>query len=164
MIMHKIKVSPNAHEFSNMSYDEIQNKVFKKGSDNKNAFLKIVDYSFGRPRDVITYLGCIRDQFPNNTEIDHVAISASEADYSKKIIAEIKNEMSFTLDPITIGEIEELLRNFGERKFKYSELNNYYQEHINQYSHITDLENTLQYLYSLGLICNWLGTKNNKNN
>ena len=160
MILFKIRKSDISGKLNNLSYDEIKRIVFSLSSDKKNStFDRILRFSFGRPRDVITYINDIISLYPNNKQITFTLVKEAESIYSRSLLNEIENEMQFALKPDEINDIEKLLRNFGKPNFKYKDIIDYYSEHKSQYPAIKYIDKTLQYLYQLGLIGNYKSQK-----
>ena len=161
MIMHKIQKSTNNNTFNSYSLNDIRKKIFRKikGQNKRkhnDTFDMIVNFSFGRPRDVITYLNCIISKYQGNKNvINFTMVKDAEYDYSKKILAELRNEMSFKLDTNTIMDIENLLRNFRKSAFSYQEISTFFEANKNNYPLITNLDDILQYLYELGMLGNY---------
>lgn len=152
MIMYKIKNSCDQKgNLSKLTLSQIRKAIFASNKD-MDAFDKIVQYTFGRPRDVITYLDCIISQHPNSHIIKTQLLRESEKTYSNKLFGELKNEMSFTMSRNEIDDIENLLIKFGKRKFEYHELKKYYESHLSEFETIDNFDNTMQYLYELGVI------------
>lgn len=159
MIMYKIQKSSLDPSLSTLNLNQIRDKLFCK-SNHFDAFSYILNYTFGRPRDFITYIDNIIEQFPNESQFTIQMAKEVEATYSDKFYGELKNEMSFTLPKETIDDIEKLLRTFGKRKFKYSNIVMHYNKNKDLYSHINNIEETLQLLYKFGVIGNY--TKKDK--
>lgn len=152
MIMYKIKMSLPDTTIKSLELKEIRSKLFPNTDASMDSFIYMLNRTFGRPRDFITYINTVIDQSPNSNKFSIQVLKDSEAVYSSKFYNELKNEMSLNLNKNTINEIEKLFRSFGKRNFKYSELKSYYSENIEQYSNISDLDNILQYLYKIGFI------------
>lgn len=152
MIMYKIKMSSSDNTIKTLELKEIRSKLFPSTDAKTDSFIYMLNRTFGRPRDFITYINTVIDQSPNSDKFSIQVLKESEAVYSSKFYNELKNEMSLSLNKNTINEIEKLFRSFGKRNFKYPELKSYYLENIDQYSNIDDLDNLLQYLYKIGFI------------
>lgn len=164
MIMYKISKSDITNSMAEYLPKDIKYIIFEKSHSDlyDTAFDKIVKFSFGRPRDVITYIDCVIKNYPNEKQITFEMLKTSELTYSQKILNEIRNEMSIKYSPEEIENTLSLLRNYGKSIFKYSEIIDFYKEHIDLYKNITDINDTLQYLYQLGVIGNSRKEKKSK--
>ncbi len=156
MIMYKISKSDTTHNMSKQPPKIIKKIIFEKSNNNlfNTSFDKIIRFSFGRPRDLITYIDCVIEQYPNAPQISFKMLKDSEQTYSQKIVNEIKNEMSIQLSSEEIEDIMNLLRNYGKAIFKYDEITEYFNTHSNLYKNIENINTVLQYLYQLGIIGN----------
>lgn len=152
MIMYKIKKSSSNNKLNSLNLKEIRSLLFPKTDDYLDGFIYILNRTFGRPRDFITYINTVIEQSPNEHKFSIQTLKDSEAIYSRKFYNELKNEMRLTLNDETINEIEKLLRSYGKRNFKYAQLKNYYEINKDQYEYIKNLDDILQYLYQLGFI------------
>lgn len=154
MIMYKIKNSTNSVYLKNLSPKEIRARLFPTvdKSQGYDSFEYMQTHSFGRPRDLITFIDTVIKQFPNNDKFTLQTIKEAEAVYSNKFYSELRNEMSLILSSDAINDIENLLRAYGKRNFGYNEFKNYYMENADKYKSIYDIDETLQYLYRLGAI------------
>lgn len=161
MILYKIKNSDKSGCLKNYDLDSIKQLLFSTSQDKtNNTFEKIMKYSFGRPRDIISFIDCIIRDNPNENQITFKAFNESEAEYSQTLFSEIQNEMSLHLSNDKIHDIEYLLRSFRKKVFSYDEIIEYYNTHKDQFPSINDIEETLQYLYQIGLIGNTEKKKN----
>ena len=150
MIMYKIKMSSSDSTICSLGLKEIREKLFS--SNSADSFMYMLNRTFGRPRDFITYINTVIDQTPHSKKFTLQVLKESETVYSSKFYGELRNEMSLNLSENTINEIEKLFRSLGKRNFKYHELESYYSNNIEQYKNITDLDDMLQYLYKVGFI------------
>ena len=164
MIMYKISKSDITNSMIQYSPKDIKHIIFEKSSNDlyDTAFDKIVRFSFGRPRDLITYIDCVIKNYPNEKQITFRMLKTSELMYSQKIVNEVKKEMSIRYSPEEIENTLSLLRNYGKSVFKYNEIIDFYDNHIDLYENITDINDTLQYLYQLGIIGNSRKEKKSK--
>lgn len=160
MILYKIGKSDVSQSLKNYKIQSIRDTIFSKAPNtSETSFDRILRYSLGRPRDVITYINNIISAFPNENQITYQLVKETELTYSKNLFFEIKNEMELKKTPDEIADIEKLLRNFGQPTFTYQEILKYFEDHKKEYPYIIDIEATLQYLYELGLIGNFVVTK-----
>ena len=65
MVLHKIKAS--CPEYRNEDNRKLFNELFPEHIDNKRPLDYLLDYGFGRPRDIIIYLNHTKREFPEDT-------------------------------------------------------------------------------------------------
>lgn len=151
MICHKIKKSNK--KFSELDEKDIL-KLFIPVKGGKDMLSKIIERGFGRPRDVILYLSTIINNNKKEKNITFKMLKDAEAEYSNKFWNEIKNELSFYHSETYIDEILKLLSSMGKPVFKYSELENYFESHRDNYKEIDDVRSLVDELYKFGIIGN----------
>lgn len=151
MIIHKIAKSNK--KFENMDTKLLGKKLFPKNNSEGDSFQEIVKYSFGRPRDIITFIMIIIENNGNDRKFDLTNIRSSMLQYSNSILGEIKNEMSLTWDADMINDVFKLIREMGKPNFTIHEMTDYYKSNAARFPHIKDtMENILSYLYELGVV------------
>lgn len=127
--------------------------LFSKNKSSGDSFQEIVKYSFGRPRDIISFIKIIIENNPNDKQFDLQNIKSSIMQYSNSTLGEIKNEMSLTWSPEMINDVFKLIREMGKPTFTIQEITDYYKSASGRFPNITDtMENVFTYLYELGVI------------
>ena len=148
MISNKIKKSnPKFKDLPN-------NQVLSIFIKDKSIKDKIIENSFGRPRDIINYLNLIVTNNPTEKSITYKMLKKENNAYSNRFWDELKNELFFTYSEGYTKEIELLLSSFGKCKFKYSELEEFYSLNKDNYKFITDIYEFTNNLYEFGIIGN----------
>lgn len=152
MILHKIKVSNS--EFSNMDYSSIYETLFPQKIDNKNMVNYLLDYSFGRPRDIINYLNIIKESYGDESRITATMFSNCKSHYSRRFKKELYNELHIHTSVNYADQILGLLKDFGKRTFLYDDIEFYYEGHKDLYPDIKNLKECINTLYIFGVIGN----------
>lgn len=162
MICNKIKNCNS--EFNNLSNEQIQEQLFGNSNDIKrnDCLSKIINQSFGRPRDLIVRFNMIFEEYPQDSKINLTMVN-SVLKYSLYLWAELKNELTYKYDETFINSIEELLKNFAHKTFSYNRWESYYNRNINyniksQYSAL----DVITILYEIGVIGNITFLNENK--
>lgn len=62
MVLHKIKTCCNS--LSKINYKDLYNMLFPEKINGKPPLDYLLDYSFGRPRDIVTFLNHVIVQYP----------------------------------------------------------------------------------------------------
>lgn len=161
MAINKIK---NSHIiFQNKSKQEIIKLLFgkvkyqyrqKRGKSSCNSiepFDYILTRSFLRPRDVVTYLKKITEEYPREQKIKGEYIKQVEAKYSEYFTKEIKNELKGHLADNEIDTIFLLLYRFSKPVFFYSELDDYLKARTDIFGNL-DLKKCISLLFKFSAI------------
>lgn len=142
--------------FKGISNQEIFEKLFPPIISGKPFMNYLLDFSFGRPRDVVNYLNIIILSHKNSPKFFASMFTDSEVlkEYSSKFLIEIKNEMSIHFSAEIIDKMFALLKNFGRRTFEFSLLEQYYNSNIGEYSCLLDLKSVVKTLFRYGVLGN----------
>lgn len=160
MILNKIKIS--CKEYKNYSNKDLYYKIFPEHVNKKSALYYFLDMSFGRPRDIITYLNIIKRRFKDSEYFSPKNIILCEAEYSKIFLDELYNELSIHKSKEYVDDIFKLLKEFNHRTFKFDQINLFYKNNKYNYPNIIDIETCLADLYCFGIIGNtYLRKKSN---
>lgn len=169
MIFHKIRLS--CDEYKNLTNKELYYKLFPEKIDNKTATNFLLDYSFGRPRDIIYYLSVIQKRFKNYKHFGPTLFIQCENEYSNSFKNELLNELSLHLDVHYVEDLFKLISDFKQFSFYYRDIKKFYDQNKSDYPHILDLKASISDLYSFGVLGNSYRIKppseddsNNKNN
>ena len=161
LILHKIKNSVT--EFNSMDTATIYKTIFPKKIDNKEIVDYLIDYSFGRPRDVIRYLQLIIDSYPNANHFDPQYFKECAKDYSKWFHQELLNEISIRSNKKEIIDGIKLVKNIKKLSISYTYINDFYESHKADYPNISNLKKVIKELFQLGVLGNtWEHSKNKK--
>lgn len=152
MILNKIKIS--CDEYKNYSNKKLYDKIFPENINQKSALYYFLDMSFGRPRDIITYLNIVKRRFKKSEYFSPKNIVLCESEYSKIFLDELYNELSIHRSKEYVDDMFKLLKEFKHRTFKFDKINLFYNNNKNDYPNIIDLKECLSDLYCFGIIGN----------
>ncbi|MFZ7942533.1 ATP-binding protein [Neobacillus sp. 19] len=152
MILNKIKKSLNNN--SNLTNKELYKLYFPKKIRGKEVIDYLLDYSFGRPRDIVSYLNFIKSTNPEEYSFEPNSFLDCSQKYSRWFTDELKNEISINEHKNMILNGLQLINNFKRQNFSYSQIDLFYERNKGDYPNIVNLKETLKYLYKLGVIGN----------
>lgn len=152
MILHKMKTSCSI--LSKYSNKELYSLLFPEKIDGKAPLDYLLDYSFGRPRDIITYLNHVIRQYPNNTSFHACALKEIRKLYSSDFYDELINQAFFHGDPNYTQDCINLISGMKKVSFTYEMVLAYYNNNRQAYPHITDMKEVLLFLYRIGVVGN----------
>ena len=154
MIMYKIKNSANNSSIKNLDLEEIRKLLFPI-TNNTDAFTYMLNHSFGRPRDLVTYINTIIEQYPDEKKFTVQMAKNAEATYSKNFYFELRNEINFTIQEEAGNEFEKMFRSISKKRFSYQQILTHYNNHKLDYQNIDNLDDYLELLYKFGVIGNY---------
>lgn len=141
-------------------------KSIVKNKKDTVPFVKYLQYSFFRPRDIISMLDIMKKHSISKNEdesrFNDEDFEDSRAEYSNYLLGEIRDHLVFYY---TEDEYNTFLRFFeelrGDTQFRYNTYLNYYRSYINSLNMVVKKippfadtpENFLQFLYDLNIIC-----------
>ena len=152
MVLHKIKAS--CPEYRNEDNRKLFNELFPEHIDNKRPLDYLLDYGFGRPRDIIIYLNHTKREFPEDTFFSAVALKESRKFYSEDFYNEMLNQANFHKSPIYVKQCMGLLASVKKVSFHYKQIQEIYEKNKDKYSEIRNLDEALSFLYKMGAIGN----------
>ena len=153
MLLHKIRAS--VPEFKFVENDVIFNELFptEKKAGDKNLLKFLIDNSFGRPRDVISFLQIYCNKYPEENKFSYRELVNCLSDYSEWFYHELYNEINIHEKKDDIVSALNLIKKYGEATFLFRDLNEYYQMDSSNFK-ITNLEQTIEELFKLGILGN----------
>lgn len=113
----------------------------------------ILERTFFRPRDIITFLNSIIDKHPLHNSFKWKSLLDVRAEYSEYLMDEVRNEMSGHISDTEIDESLKLIKNFNRHQFYFKDIVKYYEDNIFHYGNIK-LEQSLIYLYNFSVLGN----------
>lgn len=152
MILHKIKQTVS--EFSDKDDDFIYGRLFPDHIDKKDMVTYLIDYSFGRPRDIITYLNIILDKYPDRDRFLPSMFSECRKQYSLAFKRELYNELCIHKEREYTDEVFQLLTDYGTRTFNIGQIRYFYDKNKAAYPHIESIEEFLNTCYKFGILGN----------
>ena len=164
MILNKIKTTSD--EYSGMDNRSLYYKLFPDEIDGDSVLKYLLDHSFGRPRDIICFLGIIANRYPEETEFREYMFKECRQEYSERFIHELYNEMNIHIKLEIIEDYLKLIRMLGYKSFYEKKIKRFYRENKHEFRYIKDINKALGTLYEFGVIGNsWKvheGTPNEK--
>jgi hypothetical protein len=158
MILNKIQKS--VPQYNNLDKYTLLKQLFPTKIGHKDIIDYLLDYSFGRPRDITRYLKLIIDKHKEETSFQPKFFRDCTQEYSKWFLQELENEISIHEEKESITEGLKLLNNFKKNTFSFEMLEDYHKDNIDNYSKIIDLKEMLTHLYKFGVIGNsWVYKK-----
>lgn len=156
MITNRIKNS--IPELAKVAHNDIYDMFFKEkiqvGYNNGlSPEIFLLQRSFFRPRDIITYLKFIKEKYPNGHHFRNDYIIDLEIKYSEYFLDELRNELKGHLKDREIEEGFSLLRQFHKKHFSYEEIKQYYQKNKERYASL-NLDLILKTFFKFGAIGN----------
>ncbi|NFO48669.1 hypothetical protein FDB40_17615 [Clostridium botulinum] len=158
MILNKIKRT--CSEYSEINDSALYKKVFPEYISKQSALNYMINYSFGRPRDIICYLDIIRRKYPNENYFKATMFKECKQAYSDAFLKELYNEMKIHLPLDTVEDYLSIIRDFGKNTFFASELKKYHKSRRKNYKNISDVNKCLETLYKFGVLGNFKWVNN----
>lgn len=161
LILHKVRQSVD--EYAELNNQDLYKKLFPKKIAGKDVISYLLDYSFGRPRDIIRYLQLIIDNNPNEKTFNPQYFKDCAQEYSNWFYQELMNEISIRPNKNEIIDGVTLINNLKKPYMKYQQIEQYYEDHKLDYPNIKNLKDVIKQLFKLGVIGNsWVHGKNPK--
>lgn len=155
------KIKKSVPEFSSMNKKALYKRLFPDKIDNKTISYYLLNYSFGRPRDIINYLNIIKDNNPNETAFTASLFRANKVSYSNKFYNELRNELSIHYKIEFIDDCLNLLGDLKQIYFSYNQIKEFYELNISRYPNISDIKICINFLYKFSIIGNsWISNPN----
>lgn len=156
------KIRQSIPEFLNLNDNDLFNKLFPQTINRREPNEFILGRTYFRPRDLVTYLNFIVEEYPNTTYFGYKGFIDMESKYSEYLLKEIKNELYGHISDTKIHETFTLLKQFKKNEFTYSEINSYYSERKNRYKNI-DIDESLKFMFNFSVLGNkWENKQRNK--
>lgn len=158
MILNKIRLSSDEYRY--LDNKTLYYKIFPKDINGDSTLKFLLDHSFGRPRDLISYLDIIAQRYPNETEFKEYMFRECRQAYSECFLKELYNEMNIHIKLEVVEEYLKLIRLLGYNSFYLKQLNKCYKANRKEFKYIKDIKKTLEVLYGFGIVGNsWETTK-----
>lgn len=152
MVLHKIKIS--CPRLETMSNKHLYKKLFHETINNKEALEYFLDHSFGRPRDIVTYLNRVIEEYPDHESFSAIAIKGALNKYSEDFYGELLNEAVFYEDPEYTEECFKLISRIQKNKFTYDDIKVIFESNKDIYKNIHDIDKAINFLYKTGALGN----------
>jgi hypothetical protein len=113
-------------KFSGVSKDCADNYwdvIFPRKIRNKTSWNYMLDYTVYKPRDVLQFLKCCQNEYPDNESLSLSDFQNVLKIYSNKyFIEEMKNELSGFVDNDLIILLPSVFRKLGRRSFSFADI------------------------------------------
>lgn len=115
------KIMKSNSELDAFTLEEVKARFFPPYVDSRlpfeNALEHMTEYSFYRPRDLVVYIETIIKNYGDSNCFTENLVTSCEAEYSRRFIGEIQNEMSSHYEPEYHEKLWESLRIQNKQKF-----------------------------------------------
>lgn len=152
MILRKMQIS--CEQYKDYSYKQLFQKLFPENIDGKNALDYLLDYSLGRPRDIVVFLNHAKNEFPDSEYFTAHALKEVKKLYSSDFYDEMLNQASFYKKSDYSRQCLKLIGSIKKNSFHYEDIEKNFTENRDQYNEIEDLDEAIAFLYELGAIGN----------
>lgn len=161
LIVTKIKKSNS--NLSSMSDDEVMKKFFPEKINGLPVIVHMLNSSFGRPRDIVTMLNIIKNEFPESSYFSAELFKSTQQEYSNKFTDELRNELSTHFESIVINECFKIIHIINKSTFWLSDIEKAIQENGNEISYFKTKEQFADFIYEYGIAGNiWKNEGNAK--
>lgn len=152
MVLHKIKAS--CDKLKDYNDKDLFNMLFPEKIDGKPPLDFLLDHSFGRPRDIVTYLSHVIQEYPNNTTFTARELKSVRKLYASDSYDEIVNQTYYHRKPEYTKDCLKLISSIKKPSFTAEQVKKYYEENKMTFPCIDNVEEALSYLYSMSVIGN----------
>lgn len=151
MIFNKIRTSiPKWYEKTNL---ELYEMLFPAKIKGRETLKYLLNYSHGRPRDIVNLLNKIIYKYPDASKFTNEMFLAVEPEYSADFCNELRNEISLYYGSDYINACFSMLTLIRKNNFWKSEAEKIIFQN-QQLAIITNLDEALEMLYRYGAIGN----------
>jgi hypothetical protein len=103
--------------------DTYWDRIFPRKIRNKTSWNYMLDYTVYKPRDVLQFLKCCQNEYPDNESLSMSEFQNALKIYSNKyFIEEMKNELTGFIDHDLIIILPSVFRRLGRRSFDFAEI------------------------------------------
>lgn len=96
-------------------------KMFPKVIKEKDSWAYILDFTLGKPRDILQFLKCCQELYPDSEALNFSEVSKVLKYYARNyFIEEMKNEITGFISDSFILSLPGILQNLGSRSFSFS--------------------------------------------
>lgn len=163
LIVTKIKKSNS--DLKNFSNEEIVNMFFPQQINGIPVMDYMLNCSFGRPRDIVTMLNVIKNEFPDKKSFYSDLFKGTQQEYSNKFTDELRNELSTHYEAAVINECFNIIHLINKRTFWLSDIDKALKDKNSKNSYFKTKEQFADFIYAYGIAGNiWKNEGNKKNN
>lgn len=146
------KIQASVVEYKSIEKKKLFKHLFPKDISSKPTVTYLLDNSMGRPRQVIEFLNIIIENYGTEVKFKPTHFRSSLKYFSNELYKDLENEFSVYENKDELNESMKLIRDLRKSEFKYGEILAHYNANKNQYKNITTIENSLNQMYSFGVI------------
>ena len=142
--------------FSGVMSNEIDtywSKMFPKNIREKESWTYIIDHTLAKPRDILQFLKCCQQLYPDKESLSYSEVNIALKEYSKEyFIEEMKNEISGFINDSIVREIPAIFQKVGYKEFGYKEFSKLLCEQSSRVIEDKDVKYLLLLLFDSGYI------------
>ncbi|WP_195940921.1 P-loop ATPase, Sll1717 family [Romboutsia sp. 1001713B170131_170501_G6] len=146
------KIQASVPEYKNIDKKTLFKSLFPKDISSKLTVHYLLDNSMGRPRQIIEFLNIIIRNYGNEIKFTPRQFRSCLKYFSIELYKDLENEFSVFENKEELNESLKLIRDLRKPEFKYREILAHYNVNKNQYKNITNVDNSLNLMYSFGVI------------
>lgn len=159
MILHKIINS--CPIYSEYDKEQLYNELFPEAIDNKSPLDYLLDYGFGRPRDIITFLTKAKELCPDQQSFNAHVLKEARKAYSSCFYDELLNQSAFYGKPEYVRQCLQLLSTIKTSSFMFNDIKENFINCRDSYKDIDSIDDAVRFLYKIGAIGNTWKVKKN---
>ncbi len=159
LVLHKIKTS--CPKLKDCSEKELFSALFPEKIDGKPPLDFLLDYSMGRPRDIISFLNYVIQYYPDSSTFTATELKEVRKFYSSDLYDELVNQMYYHRKPEYTKDCISLISGLKKNSFSMEQVKEYYEKNKLLFKNIQSVEEAMEFLYEMGAIGNvWNSGKN----
>lgn len=117
-----VKLRFNLSGVPNEKLDTWWERLFPRKIRDKESWLYVLDYTLCKPRDILQFLKCCQEVYPNNVSLSFSEMEKVLKVYSSQyFIEEMKNEVTGFISDDLINVLPAVLQKLGSRSFTYAD-------------------------------------------
>ncbi|WP_315111003.1 P-loop ATPase, Sll1717 family [Clostridium intestinale] len=157
------KIQKSVPQFSDLNKKQLYKRLFPDKVDDKNIATYLLNFSMGRPRDVINFLNIIKKNASEEKAFTPSLFRAYKVEYSNTFYAELRNELSIHYKKEFVDDCLNILGDLKKIYFTYEIINKHYEANKTRYPNIEDIKVCIDFLYKFSIIGNSWSDKSKKN-
>lgn len=150
MVLTKVKAS--SVKFSNMTFEQLFEKIFPPTIGGKETVKYFLEHTHGRPRDIVDMLNIARSKNKLAEKFTEAMFIKTEKEYSKSFKKSLLNEMSLYYDTQKIDECFNLLSFMSKQTFRIKDVEEVLDKYKKQLRNVSSAMEFIDIAYSFGII------------
>ncbi len=128
-------------------------KMFPKFIKEKESWNYVLDHTLAKPRDILQFLKCCQEMYPDKEGLSYSEVNAALKEYSKEyFIEEMKNEITGFASDSLVVELPAIFQKIGNKKFTYREFGELLCSHSSRKVEDDDVKYLLLLLFDAGYV------------